>query len=67
MSKERSIDILISNHAIYDSTVSKLNVLCTRGRDGANPFVIGVPGVDRSLEVMGSCARAHRERFLMQG
>jgi metallo-beta-lactamase class B len=64
---DTSIDVLISNHASYDSAVAKLDLLRTRGRDGANPFVIGTPGVDRSLEVMGTCARAQRERFLAQG
>jgi len=42
-----------------------IDALRTRGRDRAHSFVIGGAGVVRSLQVMGTCARAQPDRFLM--
>jgi metallo-beta-lactamase class B len=54
----------LSNHPGYDGTVAKL-----RARSGnamaPSPFVAGSEVVDRTLRVMGECARAQKSRFLL--
>ena len=62
---QAGLDVFLSNHVSFDAAVPKLAALRAAGRDGANPFVIGRSGVDRSLQVMGACARAQRDRYLM--
>lgn len=64
IAKEQGIDVMISNHAGYDGTVGKLDAL----RKGAspNPFVIGNDAVVRGLGVMGACAKAQRDRFILE-
>jgi metallo-beta-lactamase class B len=63
LAREQGIDAMISNHAGYDGSVEKLAAL--RRGPAANPFVIGTDAVVRSLNVMGACARAQRDRFLL--
>jgi metallo-beta-lactamase class B len=63
VSAQRGVDVLISNHSSYDQAPAKLRTLAAQGRSGANAFVIGGAAVDRSLDVMGTCALAQRERF----
>lgn len=65
ITRDSTLDAIVSNHSSFDAAVAKLDLLRTRGRAGANPFVLGTSGVDRSLQVMGTCARAQKERFLM--
>ena len=63
VARAQQIDVMLSNHPGYDGTVKKLELL--RGGSGANPFVIGTPAVLRALTVMGECAMAQRDRFLL--
>ena len=60
---DRGVDVMISNHPGYDGTVAKLADLKRRVSGGAHPFVGGGGAVDRSLDVMGECSLAQRERF----
>lgn len=63
VARAQQIDVMLSNHPGYDGTVKKLDLL--RSGAGANPFVIGTPTVLRALTVMGECAMAQRDRFLL--
>jgi metallo-beta-lactamase class B len=58
------VEVLLSNHPGWDATVAKIAALRARG-GGAHPFVTGRDVVDRSLRVLGECARAQRGRFLI--
>ena len=58
------VDVLLSNHPGWDGTIPKMAALRTRG-SGPHPFVTGPKVVDRSLHILGDCARAQRARFLM--
>lgn len=60
---EQNIDVMLSNHAGYDSTIPKLAQMGGKVGVGANPFVLGTPTVKRSLTVMNECAQATRVRF----
>jgi metallo-beta-lactamase class B len=63
--KQQGIDVLISNHAGFDGSLKKLDQ--RRAAPGApNPFVMGTPDVLRALTVMGECAAATRDRFMLQ-
>ena len=64
IAKAWDIDVMLSNHGGYDGTVEKLGAI----RKGAaqNPFVIGNDAVVRSLHVMGECAKAQRDRFILE-
>ena len=64
IAKEQGIDVMLSNHASYDGTVAKLDAV---GKGTApNPFVVGNDVVVRSLQVMGACAKAQRDRFVLE-
>ncbi len=63
IAKEQGISVMLSNHPDYDGTVAKLPLAVAGG--GANPFVIGTPNVVRALTVMGECAQAQRDRYLL--
>ena len=63
VARAQQIDVMLSNHPGYDGTVKKLDLL--RSGAAANPFVIGTPTVLRALTVMGECAMAQRDRFLL--
>jgi metallo-beta-lactamase class B len=58
-------DVLVSNHTIYDGVLDKAKSRAERTPGGPNPFVIGSEAVDRSLQVMSTCGRAQRDRFLL--
>lgn len=60
----QGVDVLLSNHPGYDGTLGKLASLRTRPAS-ANPFVSSTAVVDRSLQVLGECARAQKTRFLI--
>jgi metallo-beta-lactamase class B len=64
IAKEQGIDVMLSNHGGYDGTVAKLDAI----RKGAspNPFVIGNDAVVRGLQAMGACAKAQRDRFILE-
>ena len=64
MAKDEGIDVMLSNHAGYDGTVAKLDAKAKGA--AANPFVIGNDAVVRGLQVMGACARAQRDRFILE-
>jgi metallo-beta-lactamase class B len=64
LAAEQNIDVLISNHSGFDEAPAKLDALRKAPR-GPNPFVLGVPTVERALTVMGECAQAQRDRFKM--
>lgn len=64
LAAEQKIDVLISNHSGFDGAPAKLDALLKAPR-GPNPFVLGVPTVERALTVMGECAQAQRDRFKM--
>lgn len=64
MAASQSVDVMLSNHAGYDATLPKLAALRAQPVAG-NPFVAGTAVVDRSLQVLGECARAQKVRFLI--
>lgn len=65
--RQHRVDVLLSNHPSFDSTVAKLAKLGTaRPVDAPHPFVVGTDTVLRALTVAGECARANRDRFEMQ-
>lgn len=56
------VDVLVSNHASFDNSIARMKSM--RAAPGApNPFVTGPEVVDRSLHIMGECARAQSDRF----
>jgi len=69
LAEEQKFEVLLSNHGDYDGTVGKLASLAKLGGTGSgqpNPFVLGTYQVTRALGVMGECAKAQRDRFLLQ-
>jgi metallo-beta-lactamase class B len=66
LARQQQIDVLISNHSGIDLAPAKLAEL-RKDPNGPNPFVLGVPAVERGLTVMGECAMAQRDRFTLQG
>lgn len=66
VAEAQKIDVLVSNHSGYDGSQGKLAVLRQQPASAANPFVIGTPAVSRALNVMGECAQAQRDRFVLQ-
>ncbi len=66
LAQEQGIDVMISNHSGYDGAIGKVDALRKQGKMEPNPFVIGTPAVVRGLHAMGECARAQKDRFLMQ-
>jgi metallo-beta-lactamase class B len=66
LAQEQGIDVMISNHAGYDGAIDKVAALRRQGSMEPNPFVIGTPAVVRGLHAMGECARAQKDRFLIQ-
>jgi metallo-beta-lactamase class B len=64
LAEAQKIDVMLSNHSAYDATVAKLAALKDRAAGAPHPFVIGTAAVVRSLQVMGECAQAQRDRFL---
>ena len=66
LAQEQGIDVMISNHSGYDGAIEKVAALRRQGSLEPNPFVIGTPAVVRGLRTMGECARAQKDRFLLQ-
>ena len=59
--KAQGISVMLSNHPDYDGTVAKLPAVSS----SSNPVVMGTPTVVRALTVMGECAQAQRDRYLL--
>ena len=55
IARDRGVDVLISNHAMYDRATEKLAAMAP-GKP--NPFVMGTDAVQRGLTVMSECAQA---------
>jgi metallo-beta-lactamase class B len=66
LARQQNIDVLISNHSGFDEAPAKLAKL-REAPGGPNPFILGVPAVERSLTVMNECAQAQRDRFRIMG
>lgn len=66
LAERENIDVLLSNHPGYDGTVAKLQAMRSNPAAAENPFVMGTPNVVRALHVMGACARAQRDRFVLE-
>ena len=64
IAEEQGIDVLISNHAGWDGALEKFAAL-QKSPGGPNPFVIGTPNVVRAMNVMGECALAQKDRYLL--
>lgn len=64
IAREQGIDVLLSNHPANDGTVERIEAL----KKGApsNPFVIGTDAVVRGLGIMGACAKAQRDRYILE-
>jgi metallo-beta-lactamase class B len=62
---DQKIDVLISNHSGFDGSLGKLDSLHKQSGPQPNPFVMDTKGVDRALTVMGECAMATRDRYLV--
>ena len=56
--RERGVDVLLSNHTVFDVSTLKLPELARRGADDPNPYVIGTPSITRFLTVAEQCAIA---------
>lgn len=56
-------DIGITNHPHADMSLEWIKALNAGAAAGTNPFVVGTPGVDRWLDVIGACAKAEEERL----
>ena len=52
------VDVLISNHTIFDGSKTKLPALKNRKPGDPNPYVIGKDSVQRYLTVVNECAQA---------
>lgn len=63
LASQWKIDVPLSNHPGYDGTVAKLSARAA-ALGSPNPFVSGEAVVDRAMQVLGTCARAQRDRFL---
>ena len=63
--RDQDIDVLLSNHSAYDDTVPKLEALRNQATAQPHPFVNGNAAVQRAMTVMGECAQAQRDRYLM--
>jgi metallo-beta-lactamase class B len=57
------VDVLLSNHSGWDGSIAKMASVRATGVGGRNAFVTGPEVVDRSMQVMGECARAQSDRF----
>jgi metallo-beta-lactamase class B len=65
--RQHRVEVLLSNHPSFDSTVAKLAELRQpRAADAPHPYVVGTETVLRALTVAGECARANKVRFEAQ-
>jgi len=55
---ERGVDVLLSNHTVFDVSTLKLPELARRGADDEHPYVIGTESIQRFLTVAEQCAIA---------
>ncbi|UVW35436.1 MBL fold metallo-hydrolase [SAR92 clade bacterium H455] len=61
--RREGVDILLSNHAIYDRSIDKLSAISATP-DMPNPFILGSEAVSNTLQVMDYCAQATAEKWL---
>lgn len=61
--EKAGVDIVLSNHTIYDGTKVKLPALAKRKAGDPHPYVVGTESVKRYLTVADECARAGLLRF----
>ncbi|HEY1230920.1 MAG TPA: MBL fold metallo-hydrolase [Ramlibacter sp.] len=62
LTAQMPVDVLLSNHSGWDGSIAKMNAV-RGGGAGRNAFVTGPQVVDRSMQIMGECARAQSDRF----
>jgi metallo-beta-lactamase class B len=62
---EQNIDVMISNHAGVDLAPGKLDAMRKAPGATTNPFVLGVPTVERAMGVLNECSQSQRDRFSM--
>jgi metallo-beta-lactamase class B len=56
-------DVLLSNHAIFDGSHTKLPAMASRKAGDPHPYVIGNDSVQRYVKVAEECARANLLRL----
>jgi metallo-beta-lactamase class B len=56
--KAAHADIILSNHTVFDDSLTKLPALATRKPGAQHPFVVGAASVERYLTVAEQCALA---------
>jgi metallo-beta-lactamase class B len=56
--KTEGVNVSLSNHARYDQSVELMARLAKRQSGEPHPFIVGTETVIRTLQVMGTCARA---------
>jgi len=61
--EKAGVDVLLSNHTIYDGSKEKLPALLKRKLGDPHPYVVGTNSVKRYLSVADHCARAGLQRF----
>jgi metallo-beta-lactamase class B len=61
--EKAGVDVLLSNHTIYDGSKEKLPALLKRKPGEPHPYVVGTDSVKRYLTVADECARAGFLRF----
>lgn len=57
------LDVLLSNHPMFDESFAKFKALQARTPDQPNPYVIGEQATSRFMTVAGLCARATLASF----
>ncbi|MEJ8845803.1 MBL fold metallo-hydrolase [Variovorax rhizosphaerae] len=65
IARSQGIDVMLSNHSRVDGSQAKLAMLRQGAPAPGNPFVVGLPTVERTLTVMNECALAQRDRFAL--
>jgi metallo-beta-lactamase class B len=55
---------LLSKHPGWDGTIDKVAAM-KKAPAAGHPIVGGPAAVERSFEVLGECAQAQRDRFLI--
>ena len=63
LAQRENIDVFVSNHAGLDGSEAKLKALKARSAGDPNPYVIGVPAVERTMTVLAECGAAVLSSF----
>jgi glyoxylase-like metal-dependent hydrolase (beta-lactamase superfamily II) len=56
------VDVILQNHMLMDPIQPKLDAIATRGKNGANPFVVGKAEYQKFVGVMEGCTRVNLAR-----